>query len=65
MEELRNLLSQSVYCVTSRGRWWDRLALNLQQHLKQHEQVPYSIVDKSKQRYSFNVTFYMGYINVL
>ncbi|XP_051953481.1 fanconi-associated nuclease 1-like [Xyrauchen texanus] len=39
VEELRNLLSQSVYCPDSRGRWWDRLALNLQQHLKQHEQA--------------------------
>uniref|UniRef100_A0A671M733 Fanconi-associated nuclease n=1 Tax=Sinocyclocheilus anshuiensis TaxID=1608454 RepID=A0A671M733_9TELE len=45
VEELRNLLSQPVYCVDSRGRWWDRLALNLQQHLKQHEQVPHLIVN--------------------
>ncbi|XP_077104951.1 fanconi-associated nuclease 1 [Siphateles boraxobius] len=45
VEELRNLLSQSVYCVTSRGRWWDRLALNLQQHLKQHEQAICAIRD--------------------
>ncbi|KAK2894735.1 hypothetical protein Q8A67_011964 [Cirrhinus molitorella] len=39
VEELKDLLSQAVYCVDSRGRWWDRLALNLQQHLKQHEQA--------------------------
>lgn len=43
--ELRNLLSQSLYCVDSRGRWWDRLALNLQQHLKQHEQAICAIRD--------------------
>ncbi|XP_028679371.2 fanconi-associated nuclease 1 [Erpetoichthys calabaricus] len=34
VEELRNLLSQTTYCPDSRGRWWDRMALNLQQHLK-------------------------------
>uniref|UniRef100_A0A8C2GJ67 Fanconi-associated nuclease n=1 Tax=Cyprinus carpio TaxID=7962 RepID=A0A8C2GJ67_CYPCA len=43
--ELRILLSQSVYCVDSRGRWWDRLALNLQQHLKKHEQAICAIRD--------------------
>ncbi|XP_043072858.1 fanconi-associated nuclease 1 isoform X2 [Puntigrus tetrazona] len=45
VEELRTLLSQSVYCVDSRGRWWDRLALNLQQHLKKHEQAICAIRD--------------------
>uniref|UniRef100_A0A8C1DPX6 Fanconi-associated nuclease n=1 Tax=Cyprinus carpio carpio TaxID=630221 RepID=A0A8C1DPX6_CYPCA len=45
VEELRILLSQSVYCVDSRGRWWDRLALNLQQHLKKHEQAICAIRD--------------------
>ncbi|XP_059362450.1 fanconi-associated nuclease 1 [Carassius carassius] len=45
VEELRVLLSQSVYCVDSRGRWWDRLALNLQQHLKKHEQAICAIRD--------------------
>lgn len=39
VEELQSLLLQSVYCPSSRGRWWDRLALNLQQHLKKPEQV--------------------------
>ncbi|XP_019608774.2 fanconi-associated nuclease 1 [Rhinolophus sinicus] len=34
VKELENLLSQKVYCPDSRGRWWDRLALNLHQHLK-------------------------------
>eukprot|EP00066_Takifugu_rubripes_P004422 XP_003967788.1 PREDICTED: fanconi-associated nuclease 1 [Takifugu rubripes] len=39
VEELRSLLGQSVFCPDSRGRWWDRLALNLHQHLKQPEQA--------------------------
>ncbi|KAM6960641.1 fanconi-associated nuclease 1 [Aplochiton taeniatus] len=39
VEELRSLLAQSKYCPDSRGRWWDRLALNLQQHLKLPEQA--------------------------
>ncbi|NWH81852.1 FAN1 nuclease, partial [Piaya cayana] len=34
VHELQTLLSQNVYCTDSRGRWWDRLALNLHQHLK-------------------------------
>uniref|UniRef100_A0A8D0EXE8 Fanconi-associated nuclease n=1 Tax=Strix occidentalis caurina TaxID=311401 RepID=A0A8D0EXE8_STROC len=33
VQELQTLLSQDVYCTDSRGRWWDRLALNLHQHL--------------------------------
>ncbi|XP_049561622.1 fanconi-associated nuclease 1 isoform X3 [Orcinus orca] len=37
VKELENLLSQKVYCPDSRGRWWDRLALNLHQHLKRLE----------------------------
>ncbi|XP_073083192.1 fanconi-associated nuclease 1 isoform X1 [Manis javanica] len=37
VKELENLLSQKVYCLDSRGRWWDRLALNLHQHLKRLE----------------------------
>lgn len=37
VKELENLLSQKVYCPDSRGRWWDRLALNLHQHLKRPE----------------------------
>ncbi|XP_072551533.1 fanconi-associated nuclease 1 [Salminus brasiliensis] len=48
VEELRSLLSQSVFCPDSRGRWWDRLALNLQQHLKQHEQAICAIRDGLK-----------------
>ncbi|KGL72368.1 Fanconi-associated nuclease 1, partial [Tinamus guttatus] len=34
VRELQELLAQHVYCADSRGRWWDRLALNLHQHLK-------------------------------
>ncbi|XP_035520784.1 fanconi-associated nuclease 1 [Morone saxatilis] len=45
IEELRSLLSQSVFCPDSRGRWWDRLALNLHQHLKKPEQVICAIRD--------------------
>ncbi|XP_058398254.1 fanconi-associated nuclease 1 isoform X1 [Diceros bicornis minor] len=37
VKELEDLLSQKVYCPDSRGRWWDRLALNLHQHLKRLE----------------------------
>lgn len=36
---LETLLSQSMYCVSSRGRWWERLALNLDQHLKKYNEV--------------------------
>ncbi|XP_052017383.1 fanconi-associated nuclease 1 [Apodemus sylvaticus] len=39
VEELENLLSQKIYCPDSRGRWWDRLALNLHQHLKRLEEA--------------------------
>ncbi|KAL4660774.1 fanconi-associated nuclease 1 [Arapaima gigas] len=45
IEQLKSLLTQSVYCVDSRGRWWDRLALNLQQHLKRTEQAINAIRD--------------------
>ena len=38
---LEILLSQSMYCVSSRGRWWERLALNLDQHLKKYNEVNY------------------------
>ncbi|NWI19599.1 FAN1 nuclease, partial [Crypturellus soui] len=34
VRELQELLAQQVYCADSRGRWWDRLALNVHQHLK-------------------------------
>ena len=38
-ELLEILLSQSAYCINSRGRWWERLALNLDQHLKKYNEV--------------------------
>lgn len=31
---LRELLNQKVYCQSRRGHWWERLALNVDQHLK-------------------------------
>ncbi|NWU81911.1 FAN1 nuclease, partial [Onychorhynchus coronatus] len=34
VQQLQSLLAQDVYCADSRGRWWDRLALNLHQHLR-------------------------------
>nr|XP_020640395.1 fanconi-associated nuclease 1 [Pogona vitticeps] len=39
VEQLQDLLGQEVYCTDSRGRWWDRLALNLHQHLKDTEKA--------------------------
>ncbi|XP_028305670.1 fanconi-associated nuclease 1 [Gouania willdenowi] len=45
VEELQSLLLQSVYCGQSRGRWWDRLALNLHQHLKNPQKAIYAIRD--------------------
>ena len=36
---LQCLLSQELYCTSSRGRWWERMALNLDCHLKQKEKV--------------------------
>ena len=36
---IRELLSQHIYDLDLRGYWWDRLALNLDVHLKQQEQV--------------------------
>jgi len=35
VEQLESLLQQDVYCADCRGKWWDRLALNVHQHLKQ------------------------------
>ena len=36
---LQCLLSQELYCTSSRGRWWERIALNLDCHLRQKEKV--------------------------
>ncbi|XP_006167344.1 fanconi-associated nuclease 1, partial [Tupaia chinensis] len=43
--ELESLLAQKVYCPDSRGRWWDRLALNLHQHLRRLEPAVRSICE--------------------
>lgn len=39
VNQLETLLQQDVFCFDSRGRWYDRLALNLHQHLKRPEKV--------------------------
>ncbi len=36
---LEGLIKQDVYHVSYRGHWYERLALNLNQHLKKHAQV--------------------------
>ncbi len=36
---LHQLLGQSEFCPNHRGRWWERLALNLDQHLKKPAEV--------------------------
>ncbi len=38
-QSLELLLHQSVYCLPYRGRWYDRLALNLERYLKQIDKV--------------------------
>lgn len=40
-EVLQLLLSQEQFCSGSRGRWWERLALNSDYHLKKKEKVCY------------------------
>lgn len=35
VDQLQQLLAQDEFCPTYRGRWWDRLALDLETHLKQ------------------------------
>ncbi|XP_078055931.1 fanconi-associated nuclease 1 [Mustelus asterias] len=39
VEELQSLLEQSIYCPESRGHWWNRLSLNLHQHLKRIDET--------------------------
>ncbi|XP_072138188.1 fanconi-associated nuclease 1 isoform X2 [Mobula birostris] len=39
VEELKSLLDQDIFCPESRGCWWDRLTVNLLQHLKQTDQA--------------------------
>ncbi|XP_032088351.1 fanconi-associated nuclease 1-like [Thamnophis elegans] len=43
VEQLQELLAQEDYCVDSRGQWWERLALNLHQHLKDTKKAVASI----------------------
>ena len=38
-EVLASLLAQEVVCTGSRGRWWERLALNSDYHLKDKVKV--------------------------
>jgi hypothetical protein len=33
------LIDQDVYLLTHRGHWYDRIALNLETHLKDQEKV--------------------------
>ena len=35
----RQLLSQRLFCRAQRGYWWDRLALNIDVHLKEPSNV--------------------------
>ena len=42
---LRQLLSQNMFCSHHRGRWWERLALNLDQHLKKPEEALNAVRD--------------------
>lgn len=37
--QLELLLKQDTYCAECRGLWWERLALNVHQHLKQPAKV--------------------------
>lgn len=39
VDMLQTLVDQKVYCLDYRGRWYDRIALNLDQHLKQPEKA--------------------------
>ncbi|XP_070618283.1 fanconi-associated nuclease 1 [Erythrolamprus reginae] len=43
VEQLQELLAQEDYCVDSRGQWWERLSLNLHQHLKDTKKAIASI----------------------
>ncbi len=43
-EVLECLLSQEVVCLGSRGRWYERLALNYDYHLKKKEKVSFGTI---------------------
>ena len=46
---IRELLDQQVYCYPYRGYWWERLALNLDVHLKKPTKVSSDIFFISKE----------------
>lgn len=70
---LELLLSQCDYCTGSRGRWWERLALNLDQHLKQPNKVclcftcirTYSIYIHAYCMYRLYICMYSMYCTVV
>ena len=39
VQQLEELISQDIYHTDYRGRWYERLALNLDYHLKQTNKV--------------------------
>lgn len=41
----RRLLGQKLYCNGGRGKWWDRLALDLHKHLKQLQEAEQACID--------------------
>lgn len=45
IELLRKLLSQTTYNCSHRGYWWERLALNLDAHMKDPLEVISSLLD--------------------
>ena len=56
-EQLETLLAQTVYHPDYRGRWYDRLALNLDHHLKERDRVSQCSVIY---RYHFFTSTFMG-----
>ena len=50
VELLRQLLAQNEFCPSHRGRWWERLALNLDQHLKRPAEVILITIGVSTER---------------
>ncbi|XP_033750613.1 fanconi-associated nuclease 1-like [Pecten maximus] len=48
---LEKLLSQQTYCVTYRGHWWERLALNYDAHLKQQAKTLKCIGEALEDKY--------------
>lgn len=54
VELIQVLLDQNIYNSDLRGYWWDRLALNLDVHLKKQEQVIVVLIDKIKKIFFFS-----------